>query len=470
MSSKSNVTWSYIGTIVSMGSGFVLLPMLMFFLSDDQLGLWYVYVAIANLALLFDFGFSPTFARNIVYVANGAHKLLASGKDASSVKGEIDWHLLNIVIKSCKLIYAILAFIVLGVLATIGTAYISYITSSVDTYTVWSSWIIFCLSIFLNLYFLYSTTILRGYGDIASENKAKTFAKISQLVVSAILLLMGMGLVGAAIGYLVNSIVLRILAVIFTRKHSEFEFGRKLDRLKIKASDLIQVVKTIGHLAWRDGFVQLALYASTQAMSILCSLYLGLAETGTYSILLQLSTAICNFAAAYPNSFYPEMQAAYTTDNKARQRDIVSSSIVAYWLVMILGTIGTYVVILPLLPLIKPGFVVTNGLFIVMTIYLSLLQQHSICCSYIISMNEIPYMKSYIVAALGGLFFVYVFCEILGLGVWGVILGQVVSQVVYNNWHWPVYLCRKIGFTYFALWREGLSFWRSKFSKRQTIE
>ena len=48
----SDVTWNYVGTIVSMASGFVLLPLLMHFLNDEELGLWYVYVAVSNLATL----------------------------------------------------------------------------------------------------------------------------------------------------------------------------------------------------------------------------------------------------------------------------------------------------------------------------------------------------------------------------------------------------------------------------------
>lgn len=36
---RSDVIWNYVGTVVSMASGFVLLPLLMRFLSGDELGL-----------------------------------------------------------------------------------------------------------------------------------------------------------------------------------------------------------------------------------------------------------------------------------------------------------------------------------------------------------------------------------------------------------------------------------------------
>lgn len=460
----ADIIWNYVGTIVSMASGFILLPLLMRFLSDAELGLWYVYIAIANLAMLFEFGFNPTFARNIVYVVSGARRLSASGFDHESVKEGIDWHLLNVVIRASKLIYACIAGVVLILLASFGTIYVQYITRDLDTKEFWASWILFCISIVLNLYFLYSITVLRGYGDIEGENKAKTFAKIIQLLVSAILLCTGFGLLGASIGYFANSILIRFLAIIRMRKHIEIENGRKQDSTQITTAEIRGVIGTIGHLAWRDGVVRLAIYASTQATSIMSGLYLGLAETGTYSVLLQLINAAYNFASAYPSSFFPSIQASQAEGNMNKQRKLISTGITAYWGLFLLGDIGICLVILPLLPFLKPGTVVDYPLFLALSFYLSLLGQHSLFCNYIISMNEIPYLLGYIVAAVLGVLFVGIFCGLLGWGSWGIVLGQALSQLLYNNWKWPLYLCNKIGIGYSTLWKEGIGIWLKKFA------
>lgn len=459
---KKDVVWNYVGTVVSMTSGFVLLPLLMHFLNDDELGLWYVYVAVANLAMLFEFGFNPTFARNIVFVVSGTRKLMAEGHGGPSDEEGIDWHLLNVVVRTCKLVYAALACAVLLVLMVGGSAYVGYITPDLNACTVWAAWAIFCLAIFLNLCFLHSLTILRGYGDIAGENKAKTFAKLGQLLASGILLLCGTGLIGAAIGFLINSLLLRIIAISLMRKHKSIESGRKSDAVPVSASEVKRTISVIGHLAWRDGVVSLATYASTQGMSIMSSLYLGLAGTGTYSILLQLANAVYNFACAYPRSFFPSMQAAFAEGDTKRQNKIISSSIVAYWVFILIGTIGVYVVILPVLPLFKQDIHIDCLLFLGLTVYLALLQQHSIFCNYIISMNELPYMTGFLVAAVLGLFFVSFLCGILGWGAWGIVAGQAMSQLLYNNWKWPMYLCRKIDISYLALIMDGIRYWHER--------
>ena len=464
---KSDIVWNYIGTIVSMASGFVLLPLLMHFLSSSELGLWYVYVALSNFAMLFEFGFNPTFARNIVYVISGPQHLSIEGCDIKSVQEGIDWHLLNTVIKASKVIYAILAVVVLALLSTIGSLYISFVASGMGSFDIWVSWGLFCASVFLNLYFLWSITVLRGYGDIAGENKAVVIGRAAQLSVSAILLLLGYGLVGAAIGYLANAILLRLSAVVMLRKHKEIEKGRHSDTMPVEASSIREIFLTIFHVAWRDGLVQLAVYASTQAMSILSSIFLGLAETGTYSILLQFANAIYNFASTYPKSFFPAMQSAFAGGDMERQREYVSTGIVGYWGLFAIGTAGVYIFVLPLLPLFKPNVSVDYGLFLGMCLYLALLQQHSIFCNYIISMNEIPYMCGYIAAAALGTVLVCLMCGVFDMGAWGIVLGQAFSQIVYNNWKWPMYLCNKLNMTYRGIVVEGIRNWKGKLTRNR---
>ena len=459
---KSDVAWNYIGTIAVMANGFILLPLLMFYLTDEELGLWYVYLALSNFALLFEFGFSPTFARNIVYVVSGARRLSAKGCAIDSVEDGIDWHLLNTVVKTSKVIYAVIAVVVTLLLSTVGSAYVAYVTDGMDPFVIWGSWSLFCASVFLNLYFLWSVTVLRGYGDVAGEKKAVVASKAAQLFVSTVLLVCGFGLLGAAVGYLVGAAVLRATAMVLLRKHEELESGRRSDMRPVETDAVKELFLTIFHIAWRDGLVQLAHYSSTQAMSILSPLFLGLSETGTYSVLLQFASAVCGLGIAYPNALLPAMQSAYAEGDVKRQKRYVCTGVVGFWALHILGTVGVCLVFLPLLPLVKPGVTADVVLFVCMCVYLGLVNQHSIFCCYIVCMNEVPYMWGYIIAAATGIASVCLLCVVFGMGAWGILAGQAVSQLAYNNWKWPVYLCKKLGFSYRACVREGIAVWKAR--------
>lgn len=448
---KKDVIWNYIGTAASMASGFVLLPVLIRYLTSDELGLWYVLVAISNLASMFEFGFNPTFARNIVYVMSGAQSLKSDGKHEAPNAEHINWHLLNVLVITAKRVYSAIAVVGILGLALFGSIYIRYVTAGMDERVVWLSWIVFCVAIFINIYFLYSITLLRGYGDVEGENKAKTASRIIQLLVSAVLLFCGAGLIGASIGYLANGVFLRLFAGMRLRKHKEVERGRSRDSNSPTKSEIRETLRDVGGIAWRDGFVQIACYASTQAMSIVGSLAVGLGETGSYSVLLQLGTAVYNFASAYPKSFYPAFQAAFACGDISREVQIVSKCTRAYWGLFILGVLGVLFIVFPILPIVKPEFIPDARLFLLMSVYLALWQHHSMACNFIIGMNEIPYVKSYVAAAIAGVLLSFVLSAYAGLGEWGLVIGQAIPQAFYNNWKWPGYLARKMQTNYFRL-------------------
>ena len=374
---KNDVVWNYIGTLISMTSGLLLLPLLVHYLTGEELGLWYVYTAIANLAVLFEFGFDPTFARNIVYVISGAQSLDGDKVAEDVSRRSIDWHLLNTVISVSKGVYALIAMVVLVLLVTVGTAYIHVVAAKILDAGIMASWAIFCIAVFLNIYFLWSLTVLRGYGDIAGENKARTIGKMLQIIVSVVLLCKGFGLLGASLGYLMNSVAIRV-------------------------------------------------------------------------------------ASAYPKAFFPAMQSAFAKHDNEAQINLVSSGIVVYWLLFIVGVFGVCVIVAPLLPFLKPGTTMDLPLFILLCIYIALWNQHGLFCNYIVSRNELPYMPGYLFAAVLGVVLSCVLCGVLHFGPYGIVLGQAVSQLLYNNWKWPMYLCEKLNTSYSAIIKRGVFELRKK--------
>lgn len=455
--SKRDVLWNYAGTIISMGSSFLLLPILLVFLNDNELGLWYVFLAISSLTNLFEFGFNPTFARNIVYVIGGARELSSFECVRQSIDDGVDWHLLRTVMKTCKFIYSSIAMIALFLVTVPGTIYIHGISGSIPGEIVWPAWVVFCISIFLNLYFLYWNTFLRGAGDVAGENRAITIAKIAQLVVSYILVSWGWGLLGASLGYLAYGLLLRFIAARSFLTHSQLVNGLEGDSSKIDLSEMVEIVKSISGIAWRDGVVQLAAYFSTQATTMVCSATLTLAQTGTYSVLMQFANAIASVSSAYARSYYPTFQSAFVENNIDVERDVVSKSTAVYWIFMVLGTIFCCLVVLPILPLFKPDVHVDIYLFALLSIYLGLWQQHSMFCNFIVGMNQIPYLFAYVAASVAGLLISIVLIKVFSLGAYGLVLGQAISQAVFNNFRWPRWVARKLGVGYFYFLANGFN-------------
>lgn len=462
---KKDVIWNYIGTIVSISSNFILIPLLLIFLSSEQIGLWYVFVAIAGFAQLLEFGFTSTLSRNILYSLSGKHALAKTGLASGGSSKKTNWHLFNVVLKTSKIIYSIIGVLGLLLSAIFGTIYIASVTNDFSIEQSFLSWIIFVASIFTNLYFLYCLTFLRGVGDVAGENRSKTIARLGQLLITAILLIAGLQILAAAIGYFMYGLLLRLFASRAFNKHADIKRGISSDIKKISKDEVKETLKTVSFVASRDGLVSVAWYGATQAMTLLCSAFLGLSEAGTYSVMIQLTSGIYNVSSAYMRSFFPSFQSAYVRGDLAVQRSIIARGLSCYIAIFALGTVCV-TALLPVLALFKSDFICDPALYLGLSIYMFLLNQHSLFCNVIVNMNEIPYFKAYLISTFAGLILSCIFCAYFKLGAWGLVLGQMIPQLAYNNWHWPMYVMKKINSTYFSTVVTGLQWWIAKFKNK----
>lgn len=457
---KSDIIWNYIGTAVSMSSNFILLPLLLVFLTSEQIGLWYVFVAISGFAQLLEFGFTSTLSRNILYCLSGAQSLAKVGLADDKPAGHdgVNWHLFRTVLFTSKLIYSVIGIIAFVLASVFGTIYVSTVTVNFTIKWSLAAWIVFDVSIFTNLYYLYKLTFLRGIGDVAGENKAVTVARVGQLVITAVLLFCGFQLLAAAIGFLFYSIVLRAVAGHAFNSNPVVIEGLSLDNSSIDKNEIKSVFGSIAFVASRDGIVSVAWYGATQATSLICSAYLGLAENATYSVMLQFGTALYNIGSAYIRSCFPMFQSAFVGHDKKTQREVVERGVSCYVWTYFAGAI-IVAFCLPILALFKSDFICDRMIFIGIATYLFLLNQHSLFCNIIVNMNEIPYFRAYILSTAAGVIFTCFLCGPLGLGPWGLIIGQAIPQLVYNNWKWPSYVLNRLGVSYTEIVRAGTAWW-----------
>lgn len=459
---KSDVLWNYIGTAVSMASNFMLIPLLLLFLSSEQIGLWYVFMAISSFAQLLEFGFTATLARNIRYCLSGAQHLSKSGIDRESVEADVNWHLLRSVLGASRLIYAIIGIVGFVLIATAGSVYVYYVTGGFAVEGSFAAWVVFVISVFTNLYFLYRLTFLRGLGDIAGENKAKTIARVGQIALTAILLLAGVGLMSAAVGYLFYSVIMQALAGIYFKAHRNVQEGIASDATQVVRAEMKEVFSTVSFVAWRDGIVSVAWFGATHATSLLCSAFLGLSETATYSVMMQFAGAVHNVSSVYMRSCFPMFQSAYIRGEIKVQRETVERGMSCYVALYMAGTALVAIAVLPVLTLFKADFICDVGLYGGIALYYFLLNQHSLFCNIIVSMNEIPYFKAYLASTVAGICLSCVLCGTAGMGAWGLVLGQAIPQLLYNNWHWPKYVLDRVEVTYFEALAGGARWWLRK--------
>ena len=222
---KRDVLWSYGSMALTMAVNLLLLPLYIYFFTPDMVGLWYVFISIGSIALLFDFGFSITFARNITYCWSGAQELKAKHVTFSESK-EVNFSLLKAVLKACQSIYAILGGSALVLMYTLGMYYIGSLVSPSSRWEAYIAWAAYGFGIFLNLYYSYYISFLRGVGAITLANKSIVYARLLQMVFTIILLLLGFGIIGASIGYLIYGLGFKLFGHRYFYKYCCYIYSR----------------------------------------------------------------------------------------------------------------------------------------------------------------------------------------------------------------------------------------------------
>ena len=191
---KNDILWNYLGLIISMSSYLIWIPIVIYFLPADLIGVWYIFISIGMIVNLFDFGFSPQIARTVAYAWSGANELRKTGVMYASKQDKPNFKLLFVVFKTCKKLYSIISILALVLLATLGTIYIMKVTAVLDNNEIFLSWAIYIISIFYNLYVGYYVVALRGLGDIVEVNKSNISAKLIMILIGVVGLKFNYGL------------------------------------------------------------------------------------------------------------------------------------------------------------------------------------------------------------------------------------------------------------------------------------
>lgn len=433
---RRDIVWSYLGIILSMVTNFLLLPLYIIYMDSEILGLWYVFISVGAIALLFDFGFSITFARNVTYCWSGAKQLYQDTVEYV-VERETDFLLLKKIIFACKWIYGVLAGSAFVLLLSFGTFYLYKISVNQWNYSLVIAWMCYLSGILLNLYYSYYLAFLRGVGAIAEANKSVVYARSLQLIITVMALMAGGGILGASLGYLMYGLGFKLFAQY--RFYHYKDIGIKLKGIsKVPTrKEIYELIVTIWHNAWRDGIVAIANYLSTQATVILCSLYITLKETGEYSIAVQLSTAVAVIASTLYYTYQPAIQEAYANRDFDRLRTIFSKAVTIYIGLYIMGSIGIILIGKPILAWIKPTVTLSVELLVWVCFAQGIVFFRNCYTSYFSCTNRIIYVKSFLVSAVIGVVGAVMNVTIFKMSVLGIIGAQVASQLLYNIWYWP---------------------------------
>jgi hypothetical protein len=339
-------------------------------------------------------------------------------------------------------------------MASAGTFYLQQIAPSYLTCQVYETWILYILSMFINLYIGYYSVILMGIGDVFRKNRATIFAKGFFLILGSIGLVCGFGILSLGIAYFASGFVMRGLCKYYLMK--EHHFDALLYRYQHQNEySRSHVLAMMWPNAWRDGLVTVTFYLTGQATVLMSSGFLSLYEIGIYSFSMQVINAILGIAGGMFGAYIPGIQSAYVSRKKSLIKQLYAKSMACTLHLSFLGIVVFALVGIPVVQLLRSDFIIERSAFLVMAFSMYLLGRHRSSACFIATMNKLPYTFSFIFFGSISLGVTYIGLAHFHLGLWGLILIPLAVQSVYNNWKWNQVVNRYLKTTEIGLMKSG---------------
>lgn len=433
-----------------MGYGIIILPIILPTLSAEEIGINYLMLTISSFVSLFDFGFSPQFARNITYVFSGVNKLQKEGVGSFIKKDCIDFQMVIRLIETAKYVYKIISTLILIILLTAGTCYIFYVTnkfSKIDN--ILYIWLIFCLSVYFNMYFLYYNSLLIGRGLIKESQKALVFSKLLNILLTILLVCSGYGLVGLVLANLISPFLGRYIS------HHYFYDDHMLLNIKgvkVCKDEIKETFYTLWYNAKRMGLVSIGAYGVSQAGLLLSGTYLSLVDVGSYGLMTQFVGAITAVSGTIVSVYSPLYASLRVENNNQALIKRFAFAINIFYLLFALGVLVLVFFVPHLLLLIHSNASLPAKEIVIIYCFIRFLEtNHSNFALLILSGNKVPFTKASLIS--GGVIVLGTLCVIMftDWGILGLIIVPGIVQLCYQNWKWPRVACEELNITYIKM-------------------
>ncbi|MCY4443775.1 MAG: hypothetical protein OXC44_03120 [Proteobacteria bacterium] len=428
----------YVSQFLNFGVGLLLLPFSIACLSGEEASLWLIIMTIVSSVSLLDFGFSQTITRNFSYVLAGVPQLKREAVSKNNGGGAVNYALFYNLLFVTKRIYQALGIICIVILGTLGTKYILILINK-STLSYDSSlfaWGIYVISITLNVVFLYFVPALLGCGKVRDSYLVNIISRCSMLVLSIIALVSELGLIGLATSYLLSIIISSIYrSWIFYRQ----EYFQDKEYIKLGGFDK-SLFNVLWHNASKLGLVMVGSFFINRFTGLLAGWVLPLEVAGSYALTMQVFTVLMSVSQTYFQAHIPMFSRLQVSEKNAglRKKKYIESVLLALFF-MIFGSGSVVLIGDMILKLIDAKVSLLSSQLLLLASFICLLEvNHSIAATFITTKNSVPFVKASLLSALSVVILSTLFSYALNLGVIGLLIGQGLSQICYNNWRWPL--------------------------------
>lgn len=430
---QGTIFFSFLTQLLLYGSYIIIMPFILSYIDGAKLGIWYIFVAIAGISSLIDFGFSAALSRNISFAFSGAKEIIKEGSPKMSENREIDFFLISSLLYTSKKVYFIIAAIIMIVLCSVGTIYVLSVISNKQINYLIPLWLTYSFSISINYYFNYVNVFIRGRGMISLSNKVIIISKAFFIIITLFLFYIGLDLWALVLSTLISTLIGRVYGLKYF-----YDNELKSELKKYKEQEKINYFPIIWYNAKKFGIASFTTYAFTQASILIAGIFLPLKQTAELGLVSQISSLIVTLCRVYYNTFYPKICSLWVSNNiRQIKRIFIKSQLVGYTI----WALGFGLLILignNILEIIHSKTLLPNNWVIIMYAFFYFMElTHGNCTMLLSSRNSVPFIKASIFACLVSILLMIILSH-LEWGIFAFPAAMILANLPYNSWKWTL--------------------------------
>ncbi|MBV9008322.1 MAG: hypothetical protein JO354_04020 [Verrucomicrobia bacterium] len=423
----SAVLWSASVIVVRTAGLICILPVVLRVLAPPDVGLWYVYLGIAQVATIFEFGFSPVIGRRASYYLAGADTVPALGLGEGVSGAQPNFDAISGLIRMSQGLYRIIALAATACLIFGGGTWLLLKYPAAFTRpTALIAYAILICATAANMLSYFWGALLFGLNQVRLQQKFLLQALVLNYSVVLLGLSAGLGLIALASGQLILGVYPRIRE---KRAILQLVSGPHISRAKAHWRDLWP-------MTWRSGLGSIASYLSLPATTLVCAQLFDLTTAGSYGVSLQIGLMISLLAGTWQSVTYPRLSALRASASLREARQLVAQRMALGLATYVALAACAFIIAPQLLHLIKSRTTLLSrpyfALLLVACAVDFIVGSHA---AVLQTANYTPYLKAFIATAAASVLAGIVLGRLFGVG--GLIAAPIAVQLSFNAWHTP---------------------------------
>lgn len=441
---KKDAAWNFVATLLKIGSGLIVLPLIIRYVSREEYGIWTIFLSYSALINLVDFGFSNSFTRSVTYIFSGARKLDKEGLQEADFSPEVDYNLLKSGIAAMRFYYLRMAALYLVGVAVFGSWHLRVVLERahlLEQTHIWFFWALFVAVSGYQLYTYYYDALMMGRGKVKQQKQIVVLTQGVNMLVMLAGITAGLGLGAMVLGLLVSVPLGRVLS-----RRCFYDASLKSALAGAVAKDNVQIIKTLSTNAIKLGFTLIGGFLVVRASVLIGAVYLPLSDIASFGLTRQLTDVIVSISSVWFQAFYPQITHDRTKGNllAVKQRYIQS-----WWFFVGLFVLGSLLMVtcgnLALTWIDSKTLLLPMRMTALLLLMAFLENNHVMAANLLLMENRVPFFKASLMAGAVTVSLMVVLLEGFGGGVWAMLLAPFLAQAMYQNWKWPLMIIRQYG-------------------------